>query len=175
MPRALSSWHIYAIDALSRQWAISSMYISLSGHVNWHWFVCLAFFTLIIALYLQKHDLQALGYMMQWQIGHVAKLSYLDSFLYNSANKLILTQWPVTLLLNKIFLWHLRSNSSHFPFLLCFSLLFISQLFVKRPQTTILPFCITFHWVLSWSLSPVQCHEPLSIVHQALCLSDLIP
>ena len=25
----------------------------------------------------------------------------------------------------------------------------------------------------SWSLSPVQCHEPPSIIHQALCLSDL--
>ena len=39
----------------------------------------------------------------------------------------------------------------------------------------ILPFCISFSWGWSWSLSPVQCHEPLSIVHQALCLSDLIP
>lgn len=101
------------IDALSRQWAVSSMYISRPSHVNWHWFVCLAFFTLIIAFYLQKHDLQALGYMMQWRVGRVAKPSYLDTFLYNSANKLILTQWSVTLLLNKIFLWHLRSNSSH--------------------------------------------------------------
>ena len=27
----------------------------------------------------------------------------------------------------------------------------------------------------SCSLSPVQCHEPSSIVHQALCLSDLVP
>ena len=27
----------------------------------------------------------------------------------------------------------------------------------------------------SWFLSPVQCHEPPSIVHQALCLSDLVP
>ena len=26
-----------------------------------------------------------------------------------------------------------------------------------------------------WSLPPIQCHEPPSIVHQALCLSDLIP
>ena len=27
----------------------------------------------------------------------------------------------------------------------------------------------------SCSLSPVQCHEPLSILHEALCLSDLVP
>ena len=30
-----------------------------------------------------------------------------------------------------------------------------------------------FFW--SWFLSPVQCHEPPSIVNQALCLSDLVP
>ena len=62
-----------------------------------------------------------------------------------------------------------------FPLLLCFSLLFFSQLFVRPPQATILLFCISFPWGWSWSLSPVQCHEPPSIVHQALCLSDLVP
>ena len=43
------------------------------------------------------------------------------------------------------------------------------------PQTTVLPFCISFSWVWSWFLPPVQCHKPPSIVLQALCLSDLIP
>ena len=33
-----------------------------------------------------------------------------------------------------------------FLFLLCFSLLFFSQLFVRPPQTTILSFCISFSW-----------------------------
>ena len=59
-----------------------------------------------------------------------------------------------------------------------FSFAFASLLFsaiVRPPQTTILPFCISFSWRWSWSLPPVQCHEPLSIVLQALCLSDLIP
>ena len=32
-----------------------------------------------------------------------------------------------------------------------------------------------FSWGWSWSPSPVQCHKPLSIVLQTLCLSDLIP
>ena len=50
-----------------------------------------------------------------------------------------------------------------------------SQLFVKPPQRAILLFCISFPWGRSWSLSPVQCHEPLSIVHQPLYLSDLVP
>ena len=70
-----------------------------------------------------------------------------------------------------LFFGTLHSNGNMFPFLLCFSLLFFSQLFVRPPQTTILPFCISFPWGWSWFLSPVQCHEPRSIVHQALCLS----
>ena len=41
-----------------------------------------------------------------------------------------------------------------------------SLLFVRPPQTAILLFCISFLWEWSWSLSPVQCHEPHSIVHQ---------
>ena len=53
-------------------------------------------------------------------------------------------------------------------FLFCFSLLFFSQLFVRPSQTAILLFCISFPWGWSWSLSPVQCHEPHSIVHQAV-------
>jgi len=49
-------------------------------------------------------------------------------------------------------------------FFLCFFLLFFPQLFVSPPQTTILPFCISFSWGLSWSLPPVECHKPPSIV-----------
>ena len=41
-------------------------------------------------------------------------------------------------------LWNLHSNGDIFPFLLCLSLLFFSQLFVRSLQTTILPFCISF-------------------------------
>ena len=37
------------------------------------------------------------------------------------------------------------------PFLLCLSLLFFSQLFVRPPQTTILPFCIFFSWRWFWA------------------------
>jgi len=35
-------------------------------------------------------------------------------------------------------------------------------------------FLHSFSWGWSWSLPPVQCHEPLSIVLLALCLWDLI-
>ena len=34
---------------------------------------------------------------------------------------------------------------------------------------------VYFSWGWSWFLSPIQCHKLLSIVHLALCLSDLGP
>ena len=72
-------------------------------------------------------------------------------------------------------LWNSAVKWVYISILLCFSLPFFSQLFVRPPQTAILIFCISFSWGWSCSLSPVQCHKPLSIVHQALCLSDLVP
>jgi len=48
-------------------------------------------------------------------------------------------------------------------------------LIVRPPQTSILPICICFSWGWSLSLPSEQCHEPPSIILQALCLSDLIP
>ena len=61
-------------------------------------------------------------------------------------------------------------------FLFSFAFRFSSfQLFGRPPQTAVLLFCISFSWGCSWSLSPIQCHKPLSVVYQALCLSDLIP
>ena len=59
-----------------------------------------------------------------------------------------------------------------------FSLLFtsfLSQLFVRPPLTAVLLFCLSFSCGWSWSLSPVQWHKPPSIIHQVLCLSDLVP
>ena len=70
---------------------------------------------------------------------------------------------------NSAFRW-VYPSFSPLPFA---SLLFSA--FVKSPQTTILPFCVSFSWGWSWSQLPVQCHEPPSIVHQVLCLSDLVP
>ena len=42
----------------------------------------------------------------------------------------------------------LHSNGYIFLFLLCLSLLFFSQLFVRPPQITILPYCISFSWII---------------------------
>ena len=46
--------------------------------------------------------------------------------------------------LSLLFFGTLISNGYIFPFLLCILLLFFSQLFVRPPQTTILPSCISF-------------------------------
>ena len=60
------------------------------------------------------------------------------------------------------------SSDNHFAFL--------EGIYAHHYTTnTILPFCISFYWECSWSLPPIQCHKPLSIVLQAFCLSNLIP
>ena len=50
-----------------------------------------------------------------------------------------------------------------------------SAIWQPLPQTTTLPSCISFSLGWFWSLPPVQCYKPLSIVLQAVCLSDRIP
>ena len=60
----------------------------------------------------------------------------------------------------------LYSDEYIFPFLLCLSFLFLSQLFVRPPRTTILRFCISFSWGWFWLHPPIQCYEPPSIVLQ---------
>ena len=79
---------------------------------------------------------------------------------------LCIDRWGRLSYLSLLFLGTLQSDEYIFPFLLCYSLLFISQLFVRPPQTAILPFCISFPWGWSWSLSPIQCHEPHFIVQE---------
>ena len=71
------------------------------------------------------------------------------------------------ILWNSAFKWVYLSSSP---------LLFTCLLFTaicKASSDSHFAILLTFPWVWSWSLSPVQCHEPLSIVHQAHFLSDL--
>ena len=88
---------------------------------------------------------------------------------------LCIDHWGRLSYLSLLFFGALHSNGYIFSFLFCLSLIFFSQLFVRPPQTIFLSFYIFFPWGWSWSLRLVKCHEPLSIVLQALCLSDLIP
>ena len=61
-----------------------------------------------------------------------------------------------------------------FFFLLCLWIVFFYSFF-KASSDNQFSFFISFSWGWSWLLTPVQCQEPLSIILQALCLSDLIP
>ena len=67
-------------------------------------------------------------------------------------------------MLSLLFFGTLHSNGYIFPFLLCFWLLFFSQLFVRLPQTAVLPFCISFSFALNSGDTHLQreptFHEP---------------
>ena len=67
-----------------------------------------------------------------------------------------INHWGRLSYLSLLFFGTLHSNRYIFPFLLCFSPLFFSQLFVRPPQTPILLFWISFPWGWSWSLCPIQ-------------------
>ena len=54
--------------------------------------------------------------------------------------------WGRLSYLSLLFSGTLHSNGYIFLFLLCFLLLFLSQLFLRPPQTAILLFCISFSW-----------------------------
>src|SRR5574337_864483 len=69
----------------------------------------------------------------------MSSLSHSVVFLYFSA--LIAEEG---FLISLLFFGTLHSDACIFPFLLCFLLLFFSQLFVRPPQTAILLFCIYF-------------------------------
>jgi len=56
--------------------------------------------------------------------------------------------------LSLIFSGNLPSVGCIFPFLLCLSLLFFSQLFVRPPHTTSLPSCISCSWGWIWLPPP---------------------
>ena len=60
-------------------------------------------------------------------------------------------------------------------FLFSFAFCFSSSLSYLKAKIITLPSWIYFLLRWFWSLSPVQCYNPLSIVLQALCLPDLIP
>ena len=75
--------------------------------------------------------------------------------------------------LSLLFFGNLHSNGYIFPFLLFFGFSSFHS-YIRPPQTTILPFCISFSWGWCWSLPPVQCHEPPSNSSSGT-LSALIP
>ena len=66
--------------------------------------------------------------------------------------------------LSLLFFGILHSNGYIFPFLLCFLLLFFSQLFIRPPQTAILLFSCLF---LGMVLLPVSCTMSQTSIHSS--------
>ena len=75
----------------------------------------------------------------------------------------------LAILWNSAFRWVYLSFS-----LLLFTSLLFTAICKASSDSQFLLLCIFFSWGWPWSLYPIQCHEPLFIVHQALCLSDPI-
>ena len=149
-------------------WCISSVYFCYIFLISFAYFRSLLFLLLLFFIVP----------IFAWNIPFVSliflKTSLVFPILLFSSISLHWSQRKAFLSL-LLFFGTLHSNEYIFPFLLCFLLLFFSQLFVRLPHTAILLLCISFSWGWSWSLPPVQCHEPQSIVNQSLYLSDLVP
>ena len=73
--------------------------------------------------------------------------------------------WGRLSYLSLLFFGTLHSNRNIFPFLLCFSLLFFSQLFIRSPQTAIVVFLHFFS--MEMVLIPVSCTMSRTSVHSS--------
>ena len=71
-------------------------------------------------------------------------------------------------------LYNSAFSGVYVPFLTLPWLFFFPKLFLKHPQTTTLPSCISFSLGWLWSQPPVQCYDLSSIIIQAISLPDLM-
>ena len=72
----------------------------------------------------------------------------------------------LAILWNSALSWHI------FPFLLCLSLLYFSQAICKASSDNHFAFLHFFFGGCFWSLPPVQCYKPLSIVVQDIAVFE---
>ena len=126
---------------------------------------CFCYVHTIFVLYL-AHFCMKCSHDISNFLEEISSLSHSSISLHWSLRKAFL--FPLAILWNSAFKWIYLS----FCHLLFASLLFRA---LYEDSDSVLLFCISFSWRWSWSLPSVQCHEPASIVLQALCLSDLIP
>ena len=177
LPKA--QWTYHSRMSGSR-WVITASWLSGS----WKFFFFLVYFcvflppllnTLCFCWVLSISVLYWAHLCMKYSLG-ISKFLEEISSLSHSIVSFISLHWSLRKILSLwATFWTLHASEYIFPFLLCLLLLFFSQLLVRPPQTTVLPFCISFPWGWSCSLPPIECHELPSIVLQALYLSDLIP
>jgi len=145
-------------------WVINIFYVFLPPFLNMFSFVRpIPFLSFIVPIF-------------AWIIPLVSLIFLKRSLIFPFYFFFLSLHWSLSkaFFLSLLFFETLHSNVHSFPFLLCLSLFFFSHLFVRPPQTIILPFGISFCCRLFWSPPPVQFYKTPSIVLQALCLSDLI-
>ena len=158
-PRMSGSQWVITPSVLSRSWR-SFLYSSVySCHL---FLVSPAFVRSILFLYC-VHICMRCSLVISTFLEETSRLSHSIVFLYFFA---LITEEAFLSLL--AILWNSAFKWVSFLSTLWFSLLFFSQLFVRPTQTNILPFCTTFSWGGSWSLPPIKCHKPPSIVVQTL-------
>ena len=110
--------------------------------------------------------------ILAWNIPFLEEISNLSILLFSSISLHCSLKKAFLSLL--AILWNSAFTWVYLSFLLCLSLFFFPQLFVKPLQTTTFPSCISFSLGTSWSPLPVQCYKSPSIVLQTLVLPDWI-
>ena len=174
-------YHIFDFLYLISRWVIIPSWLSglwrsflcSSSVYSWHLFLIFSasvrsipFLSFIVPIFGWNTKIPSLG--ISNFLEEISRLSHSIVFLYFFA--LITEEGDLSLL----FFETLHSNGYIFPFLLCFSFLFFSQLFVRPPQTAILLFLNFFF--LEMVLIPLSYTMSWTSIHSSLCtLSDLIP
>ena len=140
---------------------LSQLFHSLLALSSRGFLVPLHFLSFIELIFAWNDPLVSLIFLKQSIVFPILLFSSIS--LHWSLRKAFLSLLPI--LWNSVFKWY------NFPFLLCFSLLFFSQLFVRVPQTASTLCLHFFFWGMV--LIPGSCKmsykmSPLSIVHQTL-------
>ena len=119
----------------------------------------LLFLSFIILIFAWNAPLVSPAFLKRYLVFHILLFSSIS--LHCLLKKAALPLLPI--------LWKSAFSWVYLSLSLCLLLLF-SAIYVRPPQTTILPFCISFSSGCFWLPPSVQYYDPLSIVLQALCL-----
>ena len=151
----IPSWFSGSLRSFLNSSSVYSCHLFLISSVR-----SLPFLSLIVPIFAWNVPLVSLIFLKKSLVFPILLFSSIS--LHCSLKKAFFSLLAV--LWNSAFRWIYLSFS---PLPLAQFLLF-SQLFVRFPQTTILPLCISSSWGWFGSPPPVQCHDPPSIVLQAL-------
>ena len=141
-PKDRGAWqsiaHGVAESDMTEQQAVSfSVY---SFHLPWSLLLLLGLYYFCPLLCSSSHEMFLLYPQFSWRDLWSSPFCCFPLFL-------CIVHWRRPSYLFLLFSWALHSVGFIFPFLPCSSLLFFSQLFVKPPQTTTLPSCVSLSLV----------------------------